>query len=271
MAILPSLIKYTSGLIFTLVSLRCGGPLPVLLLTVMISSCAELEQMAQDVDLAQIASALEPTQGEMSSGLKGALEQGTRFAVQSLGEQGGYFNDPVSKIVFPPEAQYVADTLQKFGLGGLVTEFEKRLNQGASQGAQKALPIFSQAVRQMSFADVKGILLGGETAATDYFRRTSTKQLVATFSPEIRNSLSVVNASQYWQDITQRYNALPLVSRKVNTDLVAYTTEQAIEGLFLKIAEEERKIRANPQARASQIMQRVFGYADQHKGNTGYY
>ena len=228
------------------------------------TSCKELLQVVETV-----AASTEPSLGEMSSGLKEALTKGAGFAVQTLNKEGGYFNDPLVKIPFPQEAQFAANALRDIGLGNVVDNFEKKLNEGAEKGAALALPIFKNAIREMSFADVKNILLGGENAATNYFRDKTLTQLSSAFSPYVKQSLDEVNATQLWTDLTTRYNRIPLVRKKVETDIVKYATGKALDGLFLKLADEEKKIRENPIARTSDLLKKVFGYADQQQSGNG--
>jgi len=204
-----------------------------------------------------------PSNEEMARGLKEALVKGTGFAVNTLSAEGGYTNDPLVHIPFPPEAQFAADKLRNIGLGNLVDNFEARLNEGAERGAKLAYPIFQQAIRQMSFADVRDILVTqDDDAATQYFQAKTTEQLYAAFAPEIRQVLGEVNATQLWSDVTTAYNKIPFTQQKIETDLVRYTTNRALEGLFLKVAVEEGKIRDNLQERTSDLLERVFGYAD---------
>ena len=141
-------------------------------------------------------------------------------------------NDPLVKIPFPQEAEFVAKTLTDIGLGSLVADFEKKLNEGAEKGAKLALPIFKNAIKSMTFADVKGILLGGENAATDYFKAKTSDGLYQAFSPQIKKTLDEVGAAKIWTDLTTRYNKIPFTNKKVETDLVKYTTNKAMDGLF---------------------------------------
>ncbi|MEM6806889.1 MAG: DUF4197 domain-containing protein, partial [Bacteroidota bacterium] len=205
------------------------------------SGCKELLQVVETV-----AATTEPSLGEMSTGLKEALTKGASFAVQTLNKEGGYFNDPLVKIPFPEEAQFAANALRDIGLGSIVDNFEQKLNEGAEKGAALALPIFKNAIRQMTFQDVKNILLGGENAATNYFKGRTVDQLASAFSPHVKKSLDDVNATKLWNDLTTRYNRIPLVRNKVETDIVKYATGKALDGLFLKLADEEKKIRENP-------------------------
>jgi hypothetical protein len=228
---------------------------------VLLVSCDTVYQVAEGV----LYKNTEPTQTEMAGGLKEALANGAAQAVMGLHKPGGYYQDALVKIPFPEEAQFAANALRDLGMGSLVTRFEEKLNEGAEKGAELALPIFKDAILQMSFEDVKGILLGGEHAATDYFEAKTSEKLATAFSPIIKNSLDEVHATDIWSEITTRYNSIPLVRKKVETDIVKYATARALKGLFLKLGDEEKKIREQPLARGSELLKKVFGYADQMK------
>ena len=190
----------------------------------------------------------------------GALHR-RRASVRNLAVDGGFSNDSLVRIPFPQEASFVADTLTQVGMGGLVRDLERRLNQGAEAGARRALPIFEDAIRTMTIADAQEVLFGGEHAATDYFRARTFDSLVAEFRPEIDRSLGDVGATEIWTTISTQYNRIPLTSKKVDTDFVNYATRRALDGLFLQLAAEEANIRADPVARTTALLQRVFGYA----------
>ena len=224
-------------------------------------SCKELLQIAEGV----VEASADPTTSEMISGLKEALTTGAASAVSTLNKEGGYFNDPLVKIPFPQEAQFAADALNKIGMGKIVDNFEAKLNEGAEKGAALALPIFKNAIKSMTFADAKNILLGEENAATMYFKGKTETELATAFAPHIKTSLDQVNATQIWEDLTTRYNSIPLVNKKVETDIVKYATGRALDGLFLKLADEEKKIRENPVARTSELLKKVFSYAERQK------
>jgi hypothetical protein len=201
------------------------------------------------------------TETEIANGLKEALQVGTGNAVTMLNATDGYFKDPLVKILFPPEAQRASDKLRELGMGKLVDDFTLSMNRGAEKAAKEAGPIFVEAVKSMTIQDAKGILNGADNAATEYFKSKTSTQLQAKFYPVIQNSLNSVNATKYWTDITTTYNKIPLV-QPVNTDLADYTTKKALDGLFLKIAGEEKKIRENPAARVSELLKKVFGSLD---------
>jgi ATP sulfurylase len=153
------------------------------------------------------------------------------------------------------------------GLNTLADNVILSINRAAEDAAQEAKPIFIAAIKQMTIADATNILLGrDQDAATDYFKRVTSQQLHDKFKPVIQASLSKVGATRYWGDMVTRYNRIPLVT-KVNPDLQEYVTQKAIEGLFIEIAKEELKIRDNISARGTNLLQKVFGYADRNRNS----
>ena len=202
-----------------------------------------------------------PTNTENVSGLKEALKIGTGKAVNLLSQAGGYNNDPLVKIPFPADAIKAANTLRDMGMGKLVDDFTGLMNKGAEEAAKEATPIFTDAITQMTIGDATNILFGADNAATQYFESKTRASLYYTFSPKIKSALDVVNASKLWTDITTTYNKIPFVT-PVNTNLVDYTTNKALDGLFVKLAAEERKIRKDPVARINDILKKVFSQLD---------
>lgn len=205
-----------------------------------------------------------PTESEMISGLKQALEFGTGDAVSFLNKQGGYLDNTRFKIPFPPDALRAAEKARELGLGKQVDEFITRMNRGAEDAAAEAKPIFVNAVKEMSIVDAKNILLGADNSATMYFQGKTRDALFAAFSPKIKASLDKFEVTKYWTTITSTYNKIPLV-KPVETDLVKYATNKALDGLFLKLSEEEKEIRDNVSARTTGLLQKVFGWADSQK------
>lgn len=205
-----------------------------------------------------------PTTSEISMGLKEALEKGTGISAERLSLENGYLGNLDVKILFPEEAKNVENTLRSIGLGSMVDQVITSLNRAAEDAAIAAKPIFTDAIKQMSFQDVQNILLGEQNAATMYFKGSTTSSLTQKFSPIIDTSLKKVDATKYWTDAMTQYNRIPLV-KKVDTDLTAYVTQKAIDGLFFEIAKEELKIRENINARTSPLLKKVFGYAESQK------
>ncbi len=194
---------------------------------------------------------------DIAAGLKQALEIGTGNASKKLNETNGYYGDPLVKIPFPAEAQRVVDKLEQLGMERQINEFVLKLNRGAEKAAKEAAPIFVNAIKAMTITDARGILAGPENAATQFFREKTSQSLYDKFSPVIRNTLEEVKAATLWETITSTYNKIPLVT-KVNTDLTDYATNKALDGLFLKLAGEEKKIRTDPTARVTELLKRVF-------------
>jgi hypothetical protein len=188
------------------------------------------------------------------------------YSADRLSAKDGYLGNLAVKILMPPEAQKVENTLRSLGLNSLCDNVIMSLNRAAEDAAIQAKPIFVNAIKQMSFQDVTNILLGQQDAATMYFKRTTSIALADKFRPSINNSLSKVGATRYWGDLTSTYNRIPLV-KPINTDLAGYVTDRAIAGLFIEVAQEELKIRQNLAARSTSLLQKVFGYADRQRGN----
>jgi hypothetical protein len=228
-----------------------------------LTSCATLTQIA-DAAGQQL---MNPTNTEINSGIKEALEKGTGISAERLAVQNGYLGNLDVKILFPQEAKNVESTLRSLGLGSMCDQVITSLNRAAEDAAVEAKPIFVDAIKQMSFQDVQKILLGEQNAATQYFQGTTTSSLSSKFSPIIDASMKKVDATKYWSDVMTRYNKVPFV-KKVDTDLTAYVTQKAIDGLFIEIAKEELKIRENISARTSPLLQKVFGYAEKQKKGT---
>jgi len=225
------------------------------LLFTFFSSCDTVNQIAGQMGLGT------PTDAEINSGLKQALELGTGYASERLSQEDGYLGNQLIKITFPEEAKKIENTLRSIGLGSLCDQVITSVNRAAEDAAIEAKPIFVAAIKEMTIQDVKNILLGADNAATVYFEGKTTSQLEGKFEPIISSSLDKVGATKYWGDVINRYNQVPLVT-KVNPDLSAYVTQKAIDGLFYEIAKEELKIRENVAARSTVLLQKVFGYAD---------
>jgi len=196
---------------------------------------------------------------EVGQGLKDALTQGISKGADALSQVDGYFKNPQVKIPFPPDAQKMEKKLREIGMGDDVDKFILTLNRGAEDAAKQAAPIFVEAIKKMSIADASSILKGQPDAATQYLKKTTTMQLQTQFKPVIKASLDKVDATKHYTELANTYDKIPFV-KKVNPDLDAYTTDLAIQGLFLMIANEEKNIRANPAARTSDLLKKVFGF-----------
>ncbi len=209
-------------------------------------------------------SKLIPSDLDISTALKQALEQGTGKSADQLSTVDGFFKNAEVKILFPPEAQKAEKTLRSLGLNQLCDNVILSFNRAAESAAKDAKPIFIDAIKQMTLQDVSAILLGSPDAATQYFKRTTTVQLAAKFKPVIQISLNQAGATKYYAAAASNYNKVPFV-KKINPDISDYVTQKAIDGLFLQIAREELNIRQNLGARTTPLMQKVFSFADQFK------
>lgn len=230
------------------------------LLSATLGACTttQINQTLGDVNNA-LGSETTLTTAEVTEGLKEALIKGISNGSDLASQMDGYFRNPSIKIPFPPEVKKVEDRLRQLGLGGEVDKFVMTLNRGAEDAAKEAKPIFISAIKSMTIQDAWAILKGEDNAATEYLKRTTSAQLREKFTPVIANSLNKVNATKYYGDIVNTYNKVPFVE-KVNPDLTSYATTKAMDGLFLLIADEEKKIREDPIARTSELLKKVFGY-----------
>lgn len=231
---------------------------------ILLNSCDVQSQNAIGNVLKGVATNGNPTTLEIGQGLKQALELGTSAGADRLSAKDGFFGNLAVKILFPTEAQKVEKTLRSVGLNSLADNVILSLNRAAEDAAKEAKPIFVNAIKQMTITDATNILLGNKDAATQYFKRVTTAQLLEKFKPVITTSLSKVGATRYWGDAATAYNKVPFV-KPVNTDLSAYVAQKAIDGMFLQVAQEELKIRDNISARSTGLLQKVFGYADAKK------
>ncbi len=222
-----------------------------------LGSCATLTQVANGV-LDQAGNGGGITTDEIGRGLKEALSVGIKNSSQKANALDGYLGNALIKLVFPPEAQKIESKLRNIGLGNQCDQFITALNRGAEDAAGYAVPIFVEAITQMTISDAIGILKGEKNAATQYLRKTSGVALATTFKPILEKSITKTNATKLYGDIANTYNKIPLV-KPINADLAQYATDKAIDGLFVLVAEEELKIRENPAARVTDLLKKVFG------------
>lgn len=194
---------------------------------------------------------------EVAMGLKEALQVGTDSATNLLGKTDGFFKNNMIKILMPPEAVNVEKTLRDVGMGNVVDKAVLSMNRAAEDASKYVGNIFLNAIKSMTIQDAFGILRGGDFAATNFLKERTTAQLTAAFSPIIGKSLQMTDATKYWKDVFSVYNTFS--NQKVNTDLQAYVTEKALDGLFYNIGLEEQKIRTNPAARVTDLLKKVFG------------
>jgi len=199
------------------------------------------------------------SQDDIANGLKEALTIGAEKGCVNLSKPDGFFKNAALKILMPPEAQKIENTIRSIGLNQLADDFILSLNRAAEDACNTAAPIFVKAIKDITISDGINILRGNDTAATNYLRTKTQTELVASFSPIIKTSLDKVEATKNWEKIITVYNKIPLVNKKINPDLTAYVTEKSMSGIYTEIASQEKEIRSNPMARSTALLKSVFG------------
>ncbi|WP_310557009.1 DUF4197 domain-containing protein [Flavobacterium sp.] len=228
----------------------------ILLLALLpVFGCAEMQQVLQQLPQTQQMGL------DISGGLKEALNNGISKQVSKLTAVDGFFRNEAVKILLPEELKKVDAGLRKIGMSKLADDGLRAINRTAEDAVKEATPIFVDAVKNMSFADAKNILMGNSTAATGYLQSSTSTALYGKFNPVIKNSFAKVGADKVWANIITKYNSIPFVN-KVNPDLTDYVTNQAMTGVFKMIAVEEKEIRGNLSARTSTLLQQVFAIQD---------
>jgi len=232
-----------------------------------LSSCTELLQVVQTLETNQAL-----TQTEVVSGLKEALRVGSDSAAMKLAKLNGYYGDPTVKLLLPPEAAIITDNISRIPGGEkLVEDLILRINRAAEDAAREAAPVFLNAIRQMTIQDAFTILKGENNAATQYLKANTFNELFNLYQPKLKSSLDKklvagVSANETWNNLTGQWNKVAgsMVGqvagfKKVEVQLDSYLTNKALDGIFLKLAEEEAEIRNDPAARVTEILKRVFG------------
>lgn len=214
---------------------------------------------------------------DIVAGLKEALSRGASMAVRQLGQKGGFLEHADVRIPMPPELQRIEQTLRMAGQGEMADQFVATLNEAAEKAVPKAARIFAGTIKQMSLSDARQILKGGDTAATDYFRRQASNQLYRAFLPIVQEATAKTGVTDAYKRLTSltqsKTLAQPLAGlgrwtgwSPPEVDLDAYVTQKALDGLFHRVAEQEKLFRHNPAARTTRLLKKVFGALD---GQTG--
>lgn len=176
----------------------------------------------------------------------------------NLGRVDGFLGNPQVKIPLPESAQRVEHTLRRFGMGSYADELIVAMNRAAEPAVPEAKALFVQSVKKMTVQDAKGIITGGETAGTDYFRRTTRDQLHQRFRPIVEKATARVQLAQRYEQFADKAVAVGML-KKEDADLDEYVTQKALDGLYLMVGEEEKKIRKDPIGTGSSIIKKVFG------------
>jgi hypothetical protein len=201
------------------------------------------------------------TNEEVISGLREALQIGIKNSVNLTSVTDGFLKNNSIRLPFPPDAMKVREKALEWKLDGQVEKFETTLNRAAEEATKEALPIFADAIKNMTVQDGFAILNGGDGAATKFLKDNTSSKLIAAFSPKVKTATSKVELTKYWNPIITKYNGAMTVTggQKIEPDLDAYITQKAIEGLFFMVAQEENKIRKDPAARVTDLLSKVFG------------
>jgi len=199
-----------------------------------------------------------PDDSTVVSGLKEALSIGTDNAVKNVSRMDGYFGNEIIKILMPEKIQKVADVLRKVGYQKEVDDFILSMNRAAEKAAPMATSYFVGAIKEMSFDDARKILNGGDTAATEFFKRKTSDKIGASFKPVVSSSMNEVGVTKKYKDMMGKYESLPFVDKE-SIDLDSYVTNKSMDGLFYMVGQEEKKIRTDPAARVTDLLKTVFG------------
>jgi len=196
--------------------------------------------------------------GDASAGVKEALAKGADYAVASLGKDNGFLGNSKVKIPLPGYLQKAEKGLRMFGMGKQADELVDTMNHAAENAVAEAKPILTDSIKKMSVQDAKGILTGGEDSVTQYFKRTSTEQLTRKFTPIVKAATKKLQLAEQYNSYAGKAASAGLIDQK-DADIDSYVTQKAMDGLFLMIAEEEKKLRANPLGAGSDLLKKVFG------------
>jgi hypothetical protein len=200
----------------------------------------------------------EPGDAKTAAGLKEALQIGAGNAVSLTGQVDGYFKNQAIKILMPKQLQSLEKGLRAVGYGPQVDEFVLSMNRAAEKAAPQAKEIFAGAIGEITFADARQILTGGDTAATDYFKAKTTDKLTAAFRPAVEKTINETGVTRQYKELVGRFKAIPF-AKSQSFDIDQYVVSKALDGLFHVLGEEERKIRKNPAARVTSLLKDVFG------------
>jgi RNA binding exosome subunit len=200
----------------------------------------------------------ELSESKIVQGLKEALEIGTNNAVKTVSKTDGYYQNPSIKIPLPDAVKKVEKVLRTVGYGQKVDDFELSMNRAAEQAAPEAKALFWDTIKQMSIADARKILDGRDNEATLYFKEKTEDRLSQTFKPIVHSAMSKVGVTRSYQELDAKVRSIPF-TESLSFDLDKYVTNGALDGLFLMLADEERKIRQNPAARVTDLLKEVFG------------
>lgn len=234
--------------------------IPIILFTGFLTlffSCSTLQNISKGL-----------SEWEMAAGLREALTQGlfSGFEAFANPNQG----NALVRFAFPDDAAKIENTLKDLGLTSVVNRMTSKFTNAMSLAVQQAKPMFINSVKQMTIADAANILLSGNRhAATEYFKSKMSAQLMTAFRPIIDSTIRTTGANAEYQTIAKAYNAIPFLDKKLSTNLNDFIAARAVDAMFLYVANEEENIRTRLEYRKTDLLKRVFGYADQQNKSSG--
>lgn len=220
--------------------------------TMFLSSCDAIKQ---------ISSVLAPNEFEMAMGLKDALNQGLFRSFDAFSDPNG---NPLVRFAFPGDAAKIEKTLRDLGMDKMVNQVTDKFTRATVSAVTAAKPIFLNSVKQMSFKDAVSVLITDNNhAATEYFKTAMTPELMVAFRPIVDSTIKVEGANKDWSTIVNTYNKIPFINKPLENNLTDFIAARAIDGMFSVVANEEEQIRSKYEFRKTDMMKKVFGYAEQ--------
>ncbi len=253
---------------FTALRFAAGLACCIQITALQLPAASLLEQFGLKKSSAENGAIASLPQDQVIAGLKEALGKGVEYAITNLGRTDGFLKDASVKIPLPETLRRLESGLRTAGQGAKVDEFITTMNRAAEQAVPEAGSILSQSVKEMTIEDAKGLLTSTNAAATDYFRRSSTTNLQARFLPIVKKATEQTGVTSAYKKLLDKTNIDGLGNlaslgglslNKGSLDIDAYVTDRAVDGLFKKIAEQEKLIRQNPAARSTELLKEVFG------------
>lgn len=229
-----------------------------LLLCICAHSQNPLDQIFKSATQGRSASTSNLSTDKIAAGLKEALKVSTANAVAKTGKPGGFLNNPDIKIPLPGRMQNVSKELRLIGMGSALDDLDVGMNHAAEQATPLARQIFLNSLSKMTIADARNILSGGDTAATEYFKRTSTPDLTTAFKPIVHAQMQKVGVVRQYDQLTSNPMASQLLQAR-GFDLDSYVVGKTLDGLFYMLGQEEKQIRKNPAAQVTPLLKEVFG------------
>ena len=221
--------------------------------TLLLSSCNELNKLS---------SLLAPSEYEMAMGMREALTQGLFRGFDAFADPNN--GNPLLRFAFPGDAAKIEKTLKDLGLTSLVNQVTNKFTNAMSSAVTAAKPIFLNSVKKMSFRDVAGLLITDNThAATDYFKTAMSPELMTAFRPIVDSTANLNGANKDWSNLVNVYNKIPLINKPLEPSLTDFLAARAIDGMFVMVAQEEENIRTKYEFRKTDLMKKVFGYAEE--------